>query len=48
MGLSLGTGMGIMFGPAMGNVGLSMIMGSSIGMTLGIVAWVVMSAREKQ
>jgi len=46
MGLSLGTCVGIMLFPIIGNLAQSMVFGSSLGLVLGIVAWAVMSSRE--
>ena len=39
IGLVFGSGIGISFGPAFGNVGLGLVFGSCIGLIIGSVAF---------
>ena len=47
-GLSMGVGLGIVFGTASDNIGLGLALGSGLGVSLGTAAWLVMSSGEKK
>ena len=47
-GLSMGTGLGIVFGSASDNIGLGLALGSGLGVSLGTAAWLAMSSGKKK